>query len=565
MTIGGELARARQLAFAGEEAAARDLLLALVPSIERADRDDHMLEVLAQLGDIYLARGADDGAAECIRRIDDCVAVYADILGGGTPPAPVTLPPEVLAPMVRHYTQRARFLEIGRAAGAGDHERAAALLAALARDDGDAVLLTRARILCATALEEDDLYARAAPLWEQVLAGVDDPGNDADWADHLLVTAGLGYGRFCVATGRLDEAQPWLRRADARADTRGWPLSSARAALERAAAAWAAGDHETTERLLAEAQPVLNRYARADDVARCWMYLGLIRMAVGELAAADECWAHAERHWRELAKPLRLHRILLQRSWIPIFRGHYAEAAAMVGHARAQLDASPRSSWLQYARLDDHLGTVWRADALADLGFDAAGDPDDTLAEVEEKHVASLGVTRADPGADRHRSAMHKLKQAADLKVPAALAVDAVRYALADSRARMRWATAVSAPILAGAFAVAWEGEDTALLGELIEYHRARGAFSEAATAGGGGGLPDTAAATVPLDDPDDLALVAAGPAAPAAAALTRLGPLPPLQMDPGAGPVLDRYRQLAADRYGRTVTSDEPGWSTWP
>jgi hypothetical protein len=40
---------------------------------------------------------------------------------------------------------------------------------------------------------------------------------------------------------------------------------------------------------------------------------------------------------------------------------------------------------------------------------------------------------------------------------------------------------------------------------------------------------------------------------------------LPPLRMDPTAGPVLARYRDLALDRYGQHVTADEAAWSTWP
>ncbi len=46
---------------------------------------------------------------------------------------------------------------------------------------------------------------------------------------------------------------------------------------------------------------------------------------------------------------------------------------------------------------------------------------------------------------------------------------------------------------------------------------------------------------------------------------LTKLGALPQLRMDPGAAPVLVRYRELAHQRYGRQVTADDPEWSTWP
>ncbi|MBO0680655.1 hypothetical protein JRC04_24585 [Mycolicibacterium sp. S2-37] len=549
MAIDGDLTRARHLVFAGDEEAARDLLLSLAP----AD-DGETLELVAQLGDLHLARGANSAVAECIRRIDELlVGVPADLAG--------------------RYRRRVRVLEIGVAAAHGDHERAAAELAALSADGGEPghdPLVTHARILCAGALCDDDLHARSVPLWEQVLNDIGAGDSTDDAADFLLVAGGLGYGRFCVETGLLPEGEPWLQRAGARAHARGWESATARAALERAAAAWTAGDHEATERLAAEALPVLAGRGRADDTARCHLYLGFTRMAVGELAAADEHWAHAEASWRQLGKPLRLHRILLQRSWIPVFWGRYGEATELVAQAREQLDASPRSSWLQYARLDSHLGTIWRADALADLGFDAAGDPDDTLEEVEEKHLASLGVMRGTPAQDKERRAMRKLEQAAELMIPAALAVDSVRYALPDAQARMRWAASVSAPLLAGAFAVAWEWENTALVSELIEYHSARGAFVAAPASGGGSGMPDLATTSVPLHDVDDLTVeladVAGGGAHAAdAPSLTRLAPLPPLVMDPAREPILEHYRTLAVQRYGREVTADEPAWSTWP
>jgi hypothetical protein len=35
--------------------------------------------------------------------------------------------------------------------------------------------------------------------------------------------------------------------------------------------------------------------------------------------------------------------------------------------------------------------------------------------------------------------------------------------------------------------------------------------------------------------------------------------------MDPDLPPILSRYRELAQQRYGRDITSDEVAWSTWP
>jgi hypothetical protein len=67
------------------------------------------------------------------------------------------------------------------------------------------------------------------------------------------------------------------------------------------------------------------------------------------------------------------------------------------------------------------------------------------------------------------------------------------------------------------------------------------------------------------MSDVDELAQVAAGPAVAAGRSLTRLGPLPPLTMDPTGAPVLAGYRDLALSRYGQHVTTDETAWSTWP
>jgi hypothetical protein len=124
----------------------------------------------------------------------------------------------------------------------------------------------------------------------------------------------------------------------------------------------------------------------------------------------------------------------------------------------------------------------------------------------------------------------------------------------------------VSARILAGAFAVAYEWGNADLLSELVEYHCARGAFSTEPTDSAGEQWMGTATAAVPVEADDEYALVAAGsPAASVASGLTRLGPLPPLRMDPEKSPIMSRYRDLAYQRYGRDITADEAAWQTWP
>lgn len=540
MAITDDLQRARSLIFAAKEEAAKEVLLSLMPQIEQADRDDLMLEVLASLGELYLVRTAYDGVEEAIRRINDCLAVYRAVRAGARPDAAadVTMSDAQIDRMICRYSRRVQFLQTGLAAAYGDHETAAAGLLALTDNtaggfaDLDAehrFLITYARILCAVALCDDDLHVRSVPLWEQVLDAIDSTGDGDDFGDYLLVVGATGYGRFCVETGRLAEAQPWLQRAGARAQRHGWQLAVARTQLERSTAAWAANDRVQAQTLVHAAYPAIAEHLRAHDVSRCWLYFGLISISVGALDDAEERLSHAERHWREVDKPLHIHRILLQRSWVDIFRGDFAHAYERVTEARELLDSWPRHSWLQYARLDDHLGSILRAEALADPS-----------------------------------TAKAKFEQAAELKVPAALAVDSVRHSMTDADARMRWARHVSARILAGAFAVAWEWGNAELLSELIEYHSARGSFSTQPD-GQATEWTHTATVTVPVDIVDDYALVAAGSASSEGAALTRLGPLPPLCMDPGTPPIMSRYRALAFERYGAVVTSDEPVWSTWP
>ena len=544
MSIRDELDRARHLIFAADEVAAKELLVGLGEQIEDGERDDLLLEIFALLGEIYLVRTAYNGTEECIRRIDDCLTIYRSIRAGTNPEAAaqVTMSDTEIDHMVSRYSRRAQFLRTGLAAAAhGDHEGAELALFVLCCDDSGAAhpdlaiehrfLITYAQIFCAVALCDDDLHVQSVPLWDKVIEAIDRPPDGGEADDHLLVQGATAYGRFCVETGRLPEAEPWLRRAGARAEARGWDLARARTQLERGTAAWASGDVWQTQTLVHEAYPAIAEGYRAHDVSRSWLYLGLIAMSLEKLDDADERFGHAERHWREVEKPLHIHRILLQRSWVDILRGRFDAAAQKASEARELLDSWPRHSWLQYARLDDHLGSILRAEALADPA-----------------------------------NAADKLQQAADLKVPAALAVDSVRHAIVDADARMRWATLVSARILAGAFAVAYEWGNADLLSELVEYHCARGAFSTEPSDGAGEQWMGAATAAVPVEADDDYALVAAGsPSASVAGGLTRLGPLPPLRMDPDSPPIMSRYRELAYERYGRDITADEVAWSTWP
>ena len=297
MTIVADLERARDLSLAAKEEPAKDLLLSLVPAIEEADRDDWLLEVWAQLGQLYLVRTAYDGTEEAISRIRECLATYAAVRAGTRPDLAdqVTMSDADVDHMTCRYSRRAQFLQIGLAAAHGDHEAAEAALLVLTDDTTDypdladehCRYITFARILCANALCDDDLHVQSLHLWERVIDAIDEThGSDDEFDDYLFVFGGTSYGRFCVETGRLSEAEPWLRRAGARAEAHDWALGSARTKFERATVAWAVGDRRLAQDLAHESYPAIAEGLRAHDVSRSWLYFGLIALSIQEL---DDC------------------------------------------------------------------------------------------------------------------------------------------------------------------------------------------------------------------------------------------------------------------------------------
>src|SRR6185503_20239753 len=125
------------LIFAADEIAAKELLLSLGEQIEEFDRDDLLLEVYAQLGEIYLVRTAYDGVEEALRRISDCLAIYQSIRSGTNleAAARVTMSDADVDHMICRYSRRAQFLRTGLAAAAhGDHDAAEAGLLVLTDD-----------------------------------------------------------------------------------------------------------------------------------------------------------------------------------------------------------------------------------------------------------------------------------------------------------------------------------------------------------------------------------------------------------------------------------------------
>ena len=86
-------------------------------------------------------RTAYNGTEECIRRIDECLAIYRSIRAGTNPEAAaqVTMSDTEIDRMLCRYSRRAQFLRTGLAAAAhGDHEGAELALLVLCTDDSGA-------------------------------------------------------------------------------------------------------------------------------------------------------------------------------------------------------------------------------------------------------------------------------------------------------------------------------------------------------------------------------------------------------------------------------------------
>ena len=337
----------------------------------------------------------------------------------------------------------------------GDHEGAAAALGPSTTWRGRAELRRsrrRARLSAAptpascapTALCDDDLHVRSVPLWQNVIDAHRGTGR-RQRVDRQPAGARRHRVRQVLHRdrGRLAEAEPWLRRAGARAEAREWELATARTRLERATASWAAGrpgDHRGAgprglpgDRRVCPRQRRVAMLAvlRADqDVGRRApgrrRVLGARRTA---LARARKAAAHPP-YSACSAAGSRSSAVATQ------------DAVDMVAQARDCLDASPRSSWLAYARLDDHLGIGVAGRRARRPRLRRRGSARTRTGLTPRPATAPrTGVTRAEPGS---RPVPHarwtSWQRAAELKVPAALAVDSVRYSITDAEARAQWA-----------------------------------------------------------------------------------------------------------------------------
>ena len=190
VTILGDLERARRLTFAADEIAAKES--AAVARCRRSRRPTGT--ICCWRSTRSSARSIWSAPRTTASRSASAASATAWPSIGRSGPAPspklaaqVTMSDADIDHMICRYSRRAQFLRTGLAAArtVTTKLRRPALL--VLTDDTDAAypdlaaehgfLVTYARILCATALCDDDLHVRSVPLWEKVIDAIDGIGR----------------------------------------------------------------------------------------------------------------------------------------------------------------------------------------------------------------------------------------------------------------------------------------------------------------------------------------------------------------------------------------------------
>jgi len=240
----------------------RDLLLSLVRGSRTKIGTISCWKFLRSSRDLSCPRSDD----ECESPSGASATVWLFIRG--SPPARCrTWPPRCgcptrgRAPVVR-YTRRARFSGNRLAAAQGDHERAAAALATLqtwgvdGKADGEHANCSPtpksfAAPRSATMTCTGDRF-RCGSRYQR-LAGSAQPDGAGQLADYVRIAGATAYGRFCVETGRLPEANPGCVARSRAKPTDG--ICNRQGAIRARCGALVGANQVATEQLVSKAIP----------------------------------------------------------------------------------------------------------------------------------------------------------------------------------------------------------------------------------------------------------------------------------------------------------------------
>ncbi|MEV6643217.1 hypothetical protein [Amycolatopsis sp. NPDC051371] len=500
---------AKQLAAARDIAGAQRMYGRMRQIAQQLDRSDLELAAISDLAGVCYSAGDLRNARQCA----DAVLT--------------TFP--VSAAAAVHFGQYAEIRMIE-----GSREVADRVLISLSTEEGD---VARARELIAgqrhrAALRKaagpeqyppelldphgtDELELRILEARVQVAAG--DPAGALTALDEILSAPACDQAPSLKAMAQAERAR--LRRAggqdaDARADlVRLTADHSAKFAIDLAADRASGGDFPGAVEAIVAARDELAAAGATGDVAEASHALGTLLLLAGDARQARDQFEHAGKVWATHEDTPGLRRLDVALARCAAAEGDWETAEDHATRARESARAS--GEWLECLHTD----------------FVAA----------------TIGYARGDD-----------LRALLDLLLPLALAATDYRFEFTSPRARTAWARDVAGPATELLMAVLTRLDEPRLAAELIERTCAVGAYTEGPSLELTGTVPVLEVAPVG----DRLPLAALGTVT--SSLPLRLAPPPALRWSPASPMELDRWLDVAAERYSLS-RPETPVVRTWP
>ncbi|MFD5783047.1 hypothetical protein [Streptomyces sp. NPDC126933] len=343
-----------------------------------------------------------------------------------------------------------------------------------------------------------------------------------------------------LATGRPELAEDFAHQAVTAFQAADTPAGVAEARQSLAQIYLRSGRLDEAEPLLTAGQAFFDRAGMSHQSGIGLDLLGLLAALRGDPAGAGELYVQGVARFEECGAVVAAAEVRVRLAAVLHAEGRYEESEAQLAQAVAAFAAS--RSGLRCAQADFFHATL-----------------------LEDR--LSTG-SAPDPGL---------LGRAVGLAVPAALAIDAVRFTLANGAQRERWNREIAAPAMRLAFRLAVRAGAAGLVGELIESQCAGTPLMDTSAGDGAAGgptleppqflgpltFPDPGPGTDAQGDSMDTFQLGAALADVAASVGLRVSPPPRLALNPAGAVALDPYIAQAEARYGGRVrdTRVVPTW----
>ncbi|MFI6869048.1 tetratricopeptide repeat protein [Nocardia sp. NPDC050406] len=480
-----------------------------------------------------------------------------------------------------------------RAREHGDLATALRLFEQAAREEsGDLRLCALVDIACVT--DESGDHARAVELFHAALAQIppDAPRlrpaallnlsqalqrlGDLDAAQHVLdqartlLTADTAPGelRFaCLvsATALALHRHQWPRAIELANESltaarRFAPEQAGHPLMNLAAAHFETGRWELAEDFATQALAAFEAVDDRDGIAESRQNLALMRTRTGRFDEAEPLLRAAQEFFETAGIA---HRAGIGWKLTGFITEHRGDTDGAAQHYRRALHRFEESgALLDAADVRLRLATLaCAAHQYADAATEFAAARATYAARGLGMHCAQLDYWHAALLEPLVQARPDYLPQVLDLAVPAALALDAVRYELPDGAQRHAWNSRIADPALRVAFRYAYLAQDARLLADLIET-RCAGTIPEITTMTTTP-FPATLDLLEPFDPPtpsgptSDALQLGSALAAVAASAGLPVSPPPRVAVAPDAHIALADWITAAEQRYGRRLRDD--------